>query len=340
MATDSATPAAILQLGMGFWGSKTLLSAVELGLFTELASGPQTLEALRSKLGLNERGARDFFDALVALRMLDRRDGLYANAPDADLFLDRNKPSYVGGLLEMANNRLYPFWGGLTEALRTGKPQNEAKSGGEDPFVAIYADPKVLEEFLRAMTGVSLPTAHALAAAFPWGDYRSFADIGCAEGGLGVAIVQAHRHLAGVGFDLPAVGPVFEKYVEANGVADRLKFQAGNFFVDPLPQVDVLIMGHILHDWGLDQKEALIAKAYAALPKGGVLIAYDAIIDDERRENAFGLLMSLNMLVETPAGYDYTGAECIGWMRKAGFSKTQVQSLDGPNSMVVGVKET
>jgi len=337
MTTDLMTPAAIMQLGMGFWGSKTLLSAVELGVFTELAAGPQTLDMLRSRLGLHGRGARDFLDALVALRLLDRRDGLYVNALDADLFLDRNKPSYVGGLLEMANNRLYPSWGGLTEALRTGQPQNEAKAGG-DPFTAMYADPQVLEQFLRAMTGASLPTAHALARAFPWGDYRSFADIGCAQGGLSVVIAQAHGHLGGLGFDLPAVRPIFEAYVRTHGLSDRLGFEAGNFFADPLPKVDVLIMGHILHDWSLEQKEALVAKAYAALAEGGVLIAYDAIIDDERRENAFGLLMSLNMLIETPGGYDYTGAEAVGWMRAAGFSQTRVESLDGPNAMVVAVK--
>jgi SAM-dependent methyltransferase len=337
MTTDSTTPAAIMQLGMGFWGSKTLLSAVELGVFTELAAGPQRLETLTARLGLHPRGAPDFLDALVALRLLDRREGFYANAPDADRFLDRNKPSYVGGILEMANHRLYPFWGGLTEALRTGQPQNEAK-GGQDFFAAIYADPKLLEQFLKAMTGVSLPTAQALAAAFPWGDYRSFADLGCAQGGLTVAIAQAHGHLAGVGFDLPPVGPIFEAYAKAHGLADRLAFQPGDFFVDPLPQVDVLVMGHVLHDWNLEQKEALVAKAYAALAKGGVLIAYDAIIDDARRENAFGLLMSLNMLIETPGGYDYTGAEAIGWMRKAGFSEARVERLDGPNGMVVAVK--
>lgn len=338
MTAQSLTPAAILQLAMGFWGSKTLLSAIELGVFTELASEPQSLETLGARLGLHERSARDFLDALVALRMLDRRDGLYINSGEADAFLDRNKPTYIGGFLEMANRRLYPFWGNLTEALRTGKPQNEAKSGGADPFAAIYADPKGLEGFLRAMTGVSLPTAHALAAIFPWKNYRSFADIGCAQGGLSVAVAKAHGHLTGVGFDLPAVGPVFVDYVSANGLSERLSFQAGNFFADPLPEVDVLIMGHILHDWDLHEKKSLVAKAYAALRHGGVLLVYDSIIDDERRENAFGLLMSLNMLIETPGGFDYTGAECLGWLREAGFSEVRLERLDGTTSMVVGVK--
>lgn len=338
MSAKSPTPEAILQLGFGFWGSKVLLSAIELGLFTELAAGPQRLEALQTKLALHERGARDFLDSLVALHLLDRTDGLYANSVDADLFLDRAKPSYIGGLLEMANKRLYPFWGGLTEALRTGKPQNEAKDGGDDPFAAIYADPKGLENFLRAMTGVSLPTAQALARVFPWRNYQSFADIGCAQGGLSVVIAKAHSHLTGVGFDLPQVGPFFDGYIRTQGLSDRLAFRGGNFFADPLPGVDVLIMGHILHDWGLSQKKQLVAKAFASLQQGGALLVYDAMIDDDRRENAFGFLMSLNMLIETPAGYDYTGADCIGWLREAGFSEARVERLDGPTSVAIAIK--
>ncbi len=338
MSTNAVTPAGIMQLGLGFWASKTLLSAVELGVFTELAGGPLPLDALQARLGLHDRGARDFLDALVALGMLDRNDGLYANTEATGRFLDRAKPSYVGGILEMANHRLYPFWGHLTEALKTGEPQNEAKLGGRDPFETMYADPKLLEEFLRAMTGVSLPTAHSIAAAFPWQKYRSFVDVGCAQGGLCAEVALAHPHLSGTGFDLPPVGPAFLAYASARGLAERLTFRAGSFWTDPLPSAEVIVMGHILHDWNLEQKRMLLAKAHAALPKGGALLVYDAIIDDARRQNATGLLMSLNMLVETPGGFDYTGADCIGWMREAGFAEARVQQLEGANAMVIGLK--
>ena len=328
----------IMQLGFAFWGSKTLLTAVELGVFTELAQGPQDLEALRTRLGLNARSARDFFDALVALRMLDREDGRYRNTPETDLYLDRNKPSYLGGILEMANKRLYNFWGGLTEGLKTGRPQNEAKHGGADLFDAIYSDRAAVEHFLKAMTGLSVMNARAVAAAFPWHEYRTFVDIGGAQGGFTVEIARAHTHLTGVNFDLPPVGPVFEDYVREHGLSERLKFHPGSFFTDPLPDTDVLVMGHILHDWDLDQKRLLLRKAYDALPKGGALIVYDALIDDDRRENAFGLLMSLNMLIETLGGFDYTGSDCIGWMREAGFADCRVERLTATHGMVVGRK--
>jgi O-methyltransferase domain/Dimerisation domain len=337
-ASEQATPERIMQLGLGFWGSKTLLSAVEIGLFTELAKGPLSFEMLAERLMLHPRSARDFLDALVALGMLERDGDRYSSTSETDLFLDRAKPSYVGGLLEMANARLYPFWGSLTEALRTGQPQNEAKGGGEAFFAAIYADPGRLEGFLKAMTGISLGSAIAIANKFPWDRYETFVDVGAAQGGLPVQVALTHDHLSGGGFDLPPVGPIFEEYVDSHGLGERLRFYPGDFFEDPLPAADVLVMGHILHDWDLQEKRLLLEKAYEALPEGGALIVYEALIDDERRENAFGLLMSLNMLIETPAGFDYTGADCRSWMGDAGFRETYVEHLVGPDSMVVGIK--
>ncbi|MHA3771022.1 methyltransferase [Verrucomicrobiota bacterium sgz303538] len=327
----------ILQTGLGFWASKTLLSAVELGVFTELAAGPLSNSELSSRLGIHSRGARDFFDALVALQFLHRDGENYRNTPDTDLFLDRAKPSYAGGILEMANGRLYPFWGSLTEGLRSGQPQNEAKNG-EPVFEKLYSDPQNLELFLGGMTGISIGTARAIANAFPWENYKTFADVGCAQGALPVQVALQHTHLTGIGYDLPVVGPIFDRYVRSHGLSGRLSFQGGSFFEDPLPKVDVLVMGHILHDWNLEKKRFLLAKAYEALPPGGALIVYEAIIDDDRRTNAFGLLMSLNMLIETDGGFDFTGADCCGWMRDAGFRETRVEHLIGPDSMVIGIK--
>ncbi len=335
--TLKPSPDKLLSLGMSFWNAKTLLSAVELGVFDALSDAPADCEALRMKLGLHPRSARDFFDALVALKLLDRDDGLYRNTAETDFFLVRGKPSYVGGLLEMANARLYETWGHLTEALKTGQRQSEKKEEG-DLFAALYADPERLRGFLAAMSGVSAGAARAISDKFPWDRYKSFIDIGAAQGMVPISIARAHPHLTGGGFDLPQVGPIFDEFVAANGLADRLRFYPGDFFADPLPRADVLIMGHILHDWDLAQKRLLLKKAHDALPPGGALIVYEALIDDDRRENAFGLLMSLNMLIETAGGFDYTGADCQGWMTEAGFAETRVEPLVGPNAMVVAVK--
>ncbi len=338
LATGQPTPEQILKVGFGFWASKTLLSAIELEVFTELAKHQLPLDELRGRLGLHPRSARDFFDALVATGFLERDGSNYRNTPATDLYLDKHKPTYVGGILEMCNHRLYSYWSHLTEALRTGRPQNEARDGSMSLFEALYAEPARLKEFLRAMTGLSRTANQAIASRFPWAKYRTFADIGTAQGDLAVQIAAHNEHLNGIGFDLPEIAPIFEEYAEQNGVGKRLRFQSGDFFQGPLPKADVITMGHILHDWNLETKEMLIRKAYDALPEGGALIVYEAIIDDDRRQNAFGLLMSLNMLIETHDGFDYTGADCSGWMKKAGFRETRVEALVGPDSMVIGIK--
>lgn len=331
-------PGRIMHIGLGFWPSKTLLSAIEIGLFTELAKGPQEYSALCGKMRLHARSARDFLDTLVALQFLRREGDTYSNAPDTDLFLDRNKPSYIGGMLEMANERLYRFWGNLTEALRTGVQQNESKEGGESLFAALYSDPARLKSFLTAMSGLSRGANCAIAKKVPWSKYKSYADVGTAQGDLAVQVALANPHLEGIGFDLPEVQQVFEEYAQANGLDGRLRFQPGDFFTQELPNVDVITMGHILHDWNEEEKKMLVAKAFRALNPGGALVVYDAVIDDERSKNAFGLMMSLNMLIETPGGFDYTGAQCAAWMKEAGFRDVHVEPLVGPDSMVVAYK--
>ncbi len=335
---EHPTPEHIMQIGMGFMAAKTLLSAVEMGLFTELARRPEGLETVQGRLGLHPRAARDFLDTLVALGLLERRDGTYANTPETDLFLDKKKPSYIGGILEMANARLYEHWSHLTEGLRTGLPQNEVRGGGQPTFETLYADPARLKIFLKAMSGISHGAALAIAAKFPWKDYKTYVDVGTAQGDTAAQIALKNAHLSGMGFDLAEVGPIFEEYVGELKLNGRLKFVEGDFFKGEIPKADVVVMGHILHDWDLSTKKMLIKKVYDALPSGGAYIVYEAIIDDERRKNAFGLMMSLNMLIETYGGFDYTGADCQEWMREAGFKETRVEHLVGPDSMVVGIK--
>ena len=334
------TPEPILQLGLGFWASKTLLSAVELGLFTVLAeTGPLDAETLRGRLELHERSAEDFFDALVALGMLEREDGRYSNTPSTDLFLDRAKPTYVGRHARDGEGSPLPVLGHPDR----GPPDRRAAERGQAAAATssrqIYADPARLGQFAAAMSSISVPAGQAIAAKFPWKDHRSVIDFGCAEGrgpGPGRAGARARDAAAASTCRCSSRSSIATSPSSASATGST--FTGGDFFADRLPQADVFVMGHILHDWDLDEKRKLLKSAYDALPDGGALIVYDAIIDDDRRENAFGLLMSLNMLIETPGGFDYTGADCCGWMREAGFRDTYVEHLLGPDSMVVGFK--
>ncbi|SMF65655.1 Ubiquinone/menaquinone biosynthesis C-methylase UbiE [Tistlia consotensis] len=335
-------PSQIMQLGMGFLASKTLLSAVELGLFTELARRPMTAPEIGQALGLSPRAVPDFPDALVALKVLERRgdgpEARYSNTAEGALFLDRNGPAYVGGLLEMANARLFRHWADLTEGLKTGLAQNEVKHTGTSIFETLYASPELLEQFLNAMAGASFGNVRALAAKFDFSRYKTLCDVGGATALLACTVAAAHPHLACSSFDLPPVAPIAQKRIDKAGLADRVAVASGDFFAGPLPKADVITMGMILHDWNLEKKKLLIRKAYEALPKGGAFVVIEALIDDARRENAFGLLMSLNMLMETGEGFDYSGADFAGWCREAGFRRFEVIPLAGPSSAAVAYK--
>ncbi len=336
------TPDAILQTAFGFWNSKVLLSAVELGLFTALGQRHLTGAELGKELGLHPRGIADFLDALVAMKFLER-DGdshkaKYFNTPATALYLDRNNPRYVGGILEMLNARLFKFWNDLPEALRTGQPQNETKEGGAGIFEALYADPAKLENFLGGMTGLSRINFEALADKFDFSPYKTLCDVGGATGLLSIEVAKRQPHLQCVSFDLPPVEPVAKKQIAAAGLSERIRTASGDFFADPLPKADVITMGMILHDWNLERKMQLIRAAYDALPAGGAFIAVEALIDDARRENVFGLLMSLNMLIEFGEAFDFSAADFRKWCTEVGFSRFDVIHLAGPSSAAIAYK--
>jgi hypothetical protein len=335
-------PSHILQVGMGFWPSKTVLSAVELELFTQLGDEPMTGAEIGERLGLHPRGIYDFLDTLVALRILardgDGPEGRYSNTDESAAFLDKRSPTYIGGILEMAGARLYPFWGDLTEALRTGEPQNEVKHAGKPMFDELYSDPARLEQFMGAMAGISLGNFQALAEKFDFSRYETVCDVGGATGQLCMILASRHPHLRCISYDLPVVAPIADRTVAAAGLADRVTTASGDFFADPLPQADVITMGLILHDWNLDRKLHLIRSAYEALPEGGAFIVIENLIDDARRENAFGLMMSLNMLIEFGDAFDFTGSDFAGWCREVGFREVEIVPLTGPASAGIAYK--
>lgn len=335
-------PSHIMQTATAFWASKVLLTAVELDLFTTLGDGQQSAAQLGQTLGLHPRGTYDFFDALVALKFLDRDgdgpEGQYRSTPETAAFLNKKSPQYIGGLTQMLNSRLFGFWNHLGTALKTGKPQNEVKDGGKSVFEALYANQDSLGEFLDAMTGFQAANFALLAQKFDFSSYKTVGDVGGALALLSRIVGSHHQHLSFTSFDLPPVAPLALKHIKMAGMEDRIRPIAGDFFKDDLPKADVITMGNILHDWNLENKKILIRKAYDALPDGGAFIAIENVIDDARRDNAFGLLMSLNMLIEFGDAFDYTGADFRSWCSEAGFRRFDMIALAGPTSAVVAYK--
>jgi hypothetical protein len=340
--SKEADVAPILQAGFAFWSSKVLLTAVEFGLFTTLGDRRLTGAELGRELALHPRAIADFFDALVALGFLEREGvgpaARYANNANGRLYLDRTSPRYVGGILEMLNARLFRFWNDLPTALRTGKPQNEIKHGQKGMFEELYAEQPRLEQFMGAMSGLSRLNFEAFAEKFDFKPYRTLCDVGGATGVLCMEVARRHPHLDCTSFDLPVVEPIAKRSIAAAGLGSRVRTASGDFFADPLPKADLITMGMILHDWNLEKKKQLIGAAYAALPPGGAFVAIEALIDDERRENAFGLLMSLNMLIEFGDAFDYSGADFRGWCSEAGFRRFEVMHLSGPSSAAIAYK--
>jgi precorrin-6B methylase 2 len=335
-------PSHIIKVGMGFWASKVLLTAVKLELFTKLAPRPLTAKEIKYEICLNERGVYDFLDSLVALGFLqksgNKSTAVYSNSVDSNLFLDKNKLSYMGGLLEMANNRLYGFWNYLEEGLRTGTPQNEVRTGRTNLFDEIYSDVDKTREFVNAMGGIQTGNFITFARTFDFTRFNTLCDIGGAGALLSAHVVTHNPHMRCISFDLPAVAPIAAENISRMGLASDIIIRSGDFFSDPFPVADVITMGNILHDWGTRDKKMLMRKAYDALPAGGQLVVIENIIDDERRENAFGLMMSLNMLIETPEGFDFTASDFNVWAKETGFDRTYLLPLTGPSSAVVAVK--
>jgi hypothetical protein len=349
MPTDAPIdPSPILQAGFAFWASKVLLTATTFGVFTRLSNGPKTGQQLAAEIGMHPRGIRDFFDTLVAMGVLDRTGegpggsgATYSNTPAAALYLDKNSPRYIGGAFEMLNARLFKYWDDLPEALLTGKPQNEVKhNNGTGIFDELYRDPAKLEQFMGAMTGLSRLNFEALAARFDFSQYKTLCDVGGALGVLSVEVAKKHPQIRCLNFDLPPVEPLAQKYIARGGagLSDRVTTASGDFFKDPMPRADVITMGMILHDWNLEKKMHLIRAAYDALPEGGAFIVIEALIDDARRDNLFGLLMSLNMLIEFGDAFDYSAADFRAWCSEAGFKRFDVIPLVGPSSAAIAYK--
>ena len=337
MTSEHPPTERLFEIGSAYRQSKILLSAVELGVFSELAAGPLDARDLARRIQVHDRPARDFFDALVATGLLNRDDeGRYRNTEESDFYLDRAKPTYLGASFDQYNRREYALWGCLTQSLQTGNPA--AETHGQDHFGSLYNDAARFRTFVTAMTSGSLLAAQGIARQFPWENYQTLCDVGTAQGCLPVQVALTHPHVHAIGFDLPMLRCAFEEYAFERNVADRVSFAGGDFFKDSLPQADVVVLGRVLHNWDLETKKMLLDKAYRAIRTGGAIIVYDLLIDDDRRASAAGLLSSLNMFLWTAGGFGYTARDCTNWMRSAGFAKTTVRDLPGGNAMIIGEK--
>lgn len=343
--TTQPSPAAILQIGTGFWASKVLLTAVNFELFTQLSKKPnQSAKDIKSKLGLKctDRNTFDFLDCLAGLGFL-KREGLletarYSNTMDTDIFLDKAKPSYIGGILEMQSDQGWKVWANLDKGLKTGLIQHEIPDNGENIFDVLYKEPEQFKKFVDGMTGVQMGNFMALAQKFDFSKYKTLVDAGGSAGVLSVMVAKHNPHMNCTTFDLPQLESMANETIQKFQMIDRVNIMSGDFFKNGLPKADIVTMGNVLHDWDEDTKINLMQIAYDALPVGGVFIAIEHVIDNERKQNVFGMMMSLNMLIETGDGFDYTFNDFNKWAKKVGFTYTELMPLAGPSSAAIAIK--
>jgi hypothetical protein len=328
-ASDLSTPQSILRLGNAFCEAQALLTATELDLFTALHGAPATAEEIRQRLGLDGRGLRDLLRLLVVLGLLEESGGRYRNGDGADSWLVRDRPGYVGGFLLGAKANLYPLWNGLTETLRSGRPRSPARD-----FSAMLDDAQQRDRYAAMMEGALQPLVPGLVSALDWAQFRSFTDVGGCGGSLARQLVATYPGLTGQVFDLPQLETTFRERAASSGQLGRLRFQAGDFFRDPLPSADVLIMGHILHNWPRPGRAELIGKAFDAVSPGGLLLVYDRMLD-EHEPTGDNLVASLIMALVTEEGAEYAVRDLDELARSAGFASVSRSRLDDHETLVM-----
>ncbi|WP_129840181.1 methyltransferase [Streptomyces sp. RFCAC02] len=326
--TAAATPD-FVSLTNSLCDAQTLLSALELDLFTALrSSGPADAETVRSALGLRGRGVSDWLDLLVLNGVLLRDGDKYRNTPAADQYLVRGADSYIGDVVRL---RLFPALTHLTDSLRTGAPY-----GGEE-FMSMVAGLDVLRQFANQMDHMTDSLMPHLVAAFDgWGRYGSVLDIGGCRGSVVAGILAAHPHLEGHVFDLPMMAPYLDEKRAERGLDGRLTFHPGDFLTDDLPPADIAIIGHALVNWDPGRQRALVRKAYDSVRPGGVFLVYDRMLGDAPGSTADqSLKVSLSMLVMTQGGRAYTTDELREYATGAGFDTVTFRPLGEHDTLAV-----
>lgn len=337
IATGKADLQAVWELNVAYLSRGAILTAAELGLFTLLAAGPATCAQVCERMRLEDRGTRNFLDALVALGMLDRVDDHYRSTALAASYFDATRPTYLGDFLRVTGAR----WDLLAAALRTGAPQTGASRDTEDRalFVKQHRSAAQWRSFLNGMDYLSSVVAPHVAASFDWSDVVDVADLGGARGNLAAHLLDEHPHLELQVFDLPPVRTLFVENMARLCLTGHVRFVAGDFFTDPLPSVDVMLMTHVLHNWSEPQRRLLVARAMAAVRPGGAVLICDPMIDSDGSGNVASLLASLTMTIATTGGGEYSADECRSYLVDAGADRVTVPERSGHETVVIGWKD-
>ncbi|WP_267242533.1 methyltransferase [Streptomyces sp. PR69] len=336
---EAVHPGAVLAQAMAFQPARLVLTGIEIGLFSALAEQPDTEAGIRRRLGLHTRGTDHFLAALAELGFLEcSASGVYANSRVAQRFLTPGDDAYLGGFLKVAGQVMYPAWDRLGEALRTGAPQ-AATYTGEDMFGELYESDEKKDGLVGMAEDASRPLIPALTESFDWAKRSSVLELGGCRGNVLAGLVKAHPHLDARVFDLPQLEGDFTAHMASIGMTGRVRYHGGDFFADPLPQADVLMIGHALVDWNDEQRLQLVKNTFAAVRPGGAFLVWDPVIVEDDESYLRNLIRSLNLQLMTPHGKGYRFEQCAEWMREAGYADVTRTSLGHDVTLVIARKE-
>lgn len=339
MADTPPDPAPVLDLLVAFRRSKVMFAAISLGVFDALAAGPKPAAALATELKADPDALERLLGACVALGLLARAGGGFANTPAAAVYLTADSPRRMLGYTGYSDKVLWKLWDHLADAVREGSnrwKQTFDRDAG-DIFASLYVDDAARREFLMGMHGFGTISSPVVADAVDLGRFGTLVDLGAATGHLTVAALRRWPNLRGVVFDLPEALPLARELAGPTDVAGRMIFVGGDFFTDELPPGDLYALGRILHDWSEPKITKLLAKICAALPAGGGLLVVEKLLDDDKAGPEWAALQSLNMLVCTE-GKERTAGEYEALLRAAGFAEVTAVRTAAPVDAVLAVK--
>ncbi len=321
----------ILDLIEAFRRSKTMFTAVRLGIFDRLEKTPQSAEQLAASLNLNAGALARLLDGCVGLGLLTRADGEYRNTPAASRFLVKSSPDTLSGYINYSDRSLFALWGHLDDAVREGTNRWEQVFGSRTALFDYYfRDPEATASFMQGMHGFGQISSPLIATAFDLSRFTHLVDLGGATGHLAVAVCERYPNLKATIFDLPAIEPF-------SRTGDRIDFVAGDFFADPLPPADLYSLGRILHDWDDDRIQLLLRKIAASLSPGGGILIVEALLHEDRSGPVYALMQDLNMLVCTD-GRERTFDEYRSLLEAAGFANVQYKRTGTPVDAVFATK--
>jgi acetylserotonin N-methyltransferase len=322
----------VLDLIEAFRRSKTMFTAISLGIFDRLAAAPAT--AARLAVDANPETTERLLDACVSLSLLRKVDDRYENTEVADTYLRRTSPRTLAGYALYSDRVLFRLWANLEDAVREGTNRWEQTFGFHgDLFAHFFRTEEAQRDFLMGMHGLGLLSSPAVVAAFDLSAFHSLVDLGGATGHLAAAAKQRYPRLRATVLDLPSA----VEFARRLFPTDNVDFVAGDFFTDPLPEADLYALGRILHDWSETKIRILLEKIYARLPAGGGVLIAEKLLDDDKTGPAAAHMQSLNMLVCTE-GKERSLAEYEGLLREAGFQDVEAARRAAPLDAVLARK--